>query len=298
MSFTVTSRGDTCPLLDTHQHLIYRKRFRYSWAESIPALATGEFSLRDYWDRAAPAGVDRSLFMESGVDDEYWQDETRYLLSLAGDPANRICGVIAGCRPESDPAGFDAWLDETAETKVVGYRRILHVEPDELSTSDRFVRNVRQLGTRSKTFDLCFLERQLPFAVELARRCDDTRLVLDHCGVPDIQSGDFDHWRRQISRLAELPNVTCKLSGVVAYCPSDRPLEESVRPYVAHCIDAFGFDRLVWGSDWPVCNTTSDLAAWASIFRKFLTTESAATAKAVCMGNALRIYGAGGPGFR
>jgi predicted TIM-barrel fold metal-dependent hydrolase len=285
-------------LLDTHQHLIFRNRFRYSWTESIPALAAGDFSLQDYWDRAASAGVDRTLFMESGVDDEFWQDETRYLLSLAGDPANRICGVIAGCRPESDAASFDAWLDETAETKVVGFRRILHVEPDELSTSGRFVRNVRELGKRSKTFDLCFLERQLPVAVELARRCDNTQLVLDHCGVPDIQSGDFERWRQSISRLAELPNVVCKLSGIVAYCPSGKPLEESVRPYVAHCIDAFGFDRLVWGSDWPVCNTTSDLTAWASIFRNILAAESTATATAICRNNAVRTYRAGGPESR
>lgn len=269
---------------------MYSDRFRYSWTESIPALSAGTFTLPDYWAAAAPVGVGETLFMEAGVDDEHWQDETRFILSLANEPANRIAGVVAGCRPESDSHSFDAWLDELATTKTVGFRRILHVQPDELSTSTRFVRNVRQLGKRGKTFDMCFLERQLPLAVALARSCEDTRLILDHCGIPDIAAGSFESWRKQISRLAALPHVSCKLSGVVAYCPPGRPLESTLRPYLEHCVEAFGWDRLLWGSDWPVCNTTSDICAWGSMFRKLLAAESADVRHAVFRGNASNVY--------
>lgn len=278
------------PLLDTHQHLIYRGRFRYAWTDAVDALSGGEFTLDHYRDAAAGSGVDRTLFMETGVDDDCWQDETRYALSLAADPRNRIAGVIAGCRPEADAGAFDEWLDELTSTAVVGFRRILHVAPDELSASAQFVRNVRQLGNHGKTFDLCFLERQLPTALTLARSCENTRLVLDHCGVPDIAAGDFESWKNGIRRLASLPHVNCKLSGVVAYCPPGRDPMETVRPYVEHCIDAFGWDRVVWGSDWPVCNTTADLATWGSIFREILATESALNRRAVFRDNALEIY--------
>jgi predicted TIM-barrel fold metal-dependent hydrolase len=287
----VTEREPEELLLDTHQHLVYRDLFRYSWADSVPALREGSFTLADYRAAATGAGVGDTLFMETGVDDEFWQDETRFILALATDPENRIAGVIAGCRPESDADSFDAWLDELAPTRVVGFRRILHVMPDELSTTEGFVRNVRQLGKRGKAFDMCFLERQLPLAVTLARRCDNTRLVLDHCGVPDIAAGDFAGWKEQISRLAALPHVCCKISGVVAYCPPGRPLDAAVRPSVEHCIEAFGWDRLVWGSDWPVCNVTSNIRAWSAIFRELLAAESADVRHAVFRGNAAKVYG-------
>lgn len=278
------------PLLDTHQHLIYRDRFRYSWADSVPALSAGDFALSDYRARAAQIGVSKTLFMETGVDDDCWQDETRYALSLADDPASRIAGIVAGCRPESDAGSFDAWLDELASTAVVGFRRILHVEPDELSAGASFVRNVRQLGKRGRTFDMCFLERQLPQAVALARSCDDTRLILDHCGVPDIARGNFEAWKRDIGRLAALPHVSCKLSGVIAYCPPGRDPATTIRPYLEHCMEAFGPDRLVWGSDWPVCNVTADINTWGSIFRDLLAAESNDVRHAVFIGNAVEIY--------
>lgn len=287
----MTDRPVAEPLLDTHQHLIYRDRFRYAWTDAVAALSAGDFTLEQYRDAAAGIGVERTLFMETGVDDDCWRDETRYSLSLAADPGNRIAGVIAGCRPEADSASFDAWLDELASTAVVGFRRILHVAADELSTSAQFVRNVRELGKRDKTFDLCFLERQLPIAVRLARRCENTRLVLDHCGIPDIAHGDFATWQDEIRRLAALPQVSCKLSGVVAYCPPGRDPKAAVRPYIEHCIDAFGWDRVVWGSDWPVCNTTSDLASWGSLFREMLAAESADHRRAVFSDNAREVYG-------
>lgn len=278
------------PLLDTHQHLIYRDRFRYSWADSVHALSAGDFALSDYRAGAAEIGVNLTLFMESGVDDDCWQDETRYMLGVADDPSNRIAGIVAGCRPETDAGSFDAWLDELASTAVVGFRRILHTEPDELSASPQFVRNVRQLGKRGKTFDMCFLERQLPLAVNLAGSCDNTRLILDHCGVPDIAGGNFEMWKRDISRLATLPHVSCKLSGLIAYCPPDWDPATTIQPYLEHCMEAFGPDRLVWGSDWPVCNVTADIDTWGSIFRNLLASESNDVRKAVYMGNALEIY--------
>jgi predicted TIM-barrel fold metal-dependent hydrolase len=278
------------PLLDTHQHMIYRDRFRYSWTDSIPALRAGDFTVSDYWGPAAEIGVSKTLAMETGVDDDCWQDETWYMLTLADDPANGIAGIVAGCRPETDAGSFDAWLDQLASTAVVGFRRILHVVPDEVSASAQFVRNVRQLGKRGKTFDMCFLERQLPRAVALARSCDDTRLILDHCGVPDIASGNFESWKRQIRRLAALPHVSCKLSGVIAYCPPGRDPATTIRPYLEYCMEAFGRDRLVWGSDWPVCNLTADIDTWGSIFRQLLASESDDVRNAVFMGNAVEIY--------
>jgi predicted TIM-barrel fold metal-dependent hydrolase len=209
---------------------------------------------------------------------------------LANDPSNKIAGVIASCRPEADALRFDAWLDELQDSRVMGFRRILHVEPDELSASDIFINNVRKLGNRDMTFDMCFLERQLPVAIRLAQNCDNTQLILNHCGIPDIAAGDFQHWENNIIQLAKLPNVACKVSGVIAYCPTEQATAETIRPYIEHCIEAFGGERIVWGGDWPVCNLTSDLSSWASIFRSLVSMESEDTQRKMCMDNAIQIY--------
>lgn len=278
------------PLLDTHQHLVLSDRFGYAWTDGLPMLRDRAFTLADYRRATAGCGIGRTLFMETAADEADWQDEARHVRALAGEPDNGIAGVIASCRPESDADAFDAWLDETADARYVGYRRILHTEPDDLSDSDGFVRNVRAIGERGRTFDLCFLQRQLPLAFALAERCDNTQLVLDHCGVPDIASGDFSGWRSQIRKLAALPHAHCKLSGVVAYCPEGSDIADSVRPYIEFCIEVFGADRCVWGSDWPVCNLTCGVADWVATFRSILAGESADTRRAVFSGNAERIY--------
>jgi predicted TIM-barrel fold metal-dependent hydrolase len=173
---------------------------------------------------------------------------------------------------------------------VVGYRRILHVMPDELSQSDTFRRNVGKIGAADKVFDMCFLSRQLPIAAELAAACDNTRLVLNHCGVPDIAGGGLDPWRADMTALAALPNVTCKLSGLMAYCAPDAMTAEAIAPYVDHVLEVFGPDRMVWGSDWPVVNLAKGLPEWIAVTREILAKLSDGEATAIANGTAQSVY--------
>ena len=114
--------------IDTHLHLIYRGELGYGWTAGIPALAEGDFTLEDYAGLAQGRGIAGALFMEAGVDDGDFQAEARLIAGLVG--RHGLLGQIAACRPEDD-AGFDAWLDECAGLHVKGFRRILHVMPDE-----------------------------------------------------------------------------------------------------------------------------------------------------------------------
>jgi len=275
-------------ILDTHQHLIYPDRNSYAWTAGIPALADQAFTYEDYSTAAAGCGITRTLFMEADAD--RWQDETAMVLAMADDPDTIIDGVIANCRPE-DGEGFDAWLDTIADTRVVGLRRILHTEPDALSQDDAFAANIRKLADRNLTFDLCFLARQLPIAIELAGRCDGVQLVLDHCGVPAIAAGAMDPWRAHISDLAAMPHVACKISGVIAYCEQGAGTADTLRPWVEHCIESFGWDRIVWGGDWPVCNLNGDLGQWVAASRALVAAEDEANQRKLFHENAVRIYG-------
>ena len=245
-------------LLDTHQHLVYREKASYGWTKDIPLLAEENFILDDYKTLTEGLDIGGTLFMETGVDDPDYQQETRFVKSLADNSDNGMIGLISSIRPESDEA-FETWLEETIEMGVVGYRRILHVMPDDTSQSDIFRKNVRKIGVSGKTFDICFLPGQLPIACELAKACENTKLILNHCGVPDIAGDGLDPWRQDIKALAQIPNVICKLSGLMAYCAPGTSSLETIEPYVDHVLNCFGPNRMVWGSDWPVVNLAKGL---------------------------------------
>ena len=276
------------PITDTHQHLIYPDQWPYSWTDGIPQLARQAFRYEDYLRAIAGAGVTKTIFMETSPDDPHFHAETKLVYELSAQPGSMIAGVIANCRPED--AGFEKYVEIIRHPKLVGLRRILHVVPDEMSQQAGFVENVRRMGRMGLTFDLCFLARQLPLALELAKKCPDTQLILDHCGVPDVAGQALDPWRENIRALAVLPNVACKISGVLAYATPGHATAAAVRPFVEHCIKSFGWDRVVWGSDWPVCNMTTTLGDWVSISRELVRNESEANQKKLFHENAERIY--------
>lgn len=276
------------PLLDTHQHLVYPDRQRYAWMAGAPALAGRRFGLDDYKALTAGAGIGGTLFMEVDADD--WRDEAAMIAALAAGEGSGLLGAIASCRPESDD-GFDAWLDEAAELGVVGFRRILHETTDDVSQGATFRANVAKIGARGLPFDMCFLARQLGIARDLAVACEGTQFVLDHCGVPDIAGGVWEPWHRGIVALAELPNVVAKLSGVFAYVKPGEANLATVRPWVEAVIEAFGPERCLWGSDWPVVNVRGgDLPTWIAAFRAILADYAPAEQEAMAHRTAERIY--------
>jgi predicted TIM-barrel fold metal-dependent hydrolase len=276
-------------IIDVHQHLIYPERYNYPWTSGIPKLVGRSLRYEEYLRAAEGCGIGSTVFMESGVAEPADQDESGFISSLSTESACPILALIATCRPERE--GFERFVDELDRSAVVGLRRILHVEDDGLSRTDRFRENIRLLGTRGLTFDLCFQARQLPLAVELAVACPDVSFVLDHCGVPDVASAESEPWRTDIAALADLPNVACKISGVLAYCDPAHADRAAVTPYVEHCIETFGWDRVVWGSDWPLVEINSSLSDWVTITREIVEGESADKQRKLFTENAQRIYG-------
>ena len=277
------------PLLDTHQHLVYRDIASYGWTKDIPPLAKDNFILEDYKDLTEGFGIDGTLFMETGVDDSDYKKEIKFVKSLANNSDNNLIGLISSIRPETEE-GFEAWLNVTIEMGVVGYRRILHVMPDETSQNEIFRRNVRKIGDVGKTFDICFLPTQLNVAKELAQACENTSMILNHCGVPSIANDGLDPWRQDIEALSQIPNVTCKLSGLMAYCAPGTASLETIEPYVDHVLKCFGPSRIVWGSDWPVVNLGKGLPEWITVTRKILEKLSADEANAIANGTAKTVY--------
>lgn len=269
-------------ILDTHLHLVYPGRFSYPWLGGAPAI-NKPWSVEDYFAEALPLGIESALHMEVDVAEPDMQAETEFVLTLP-----RVVGAIAACRPEHPD--FVARIERLSEMPhVKGVRRILHQAPDDLSQSDLFVENIRHLPDFDLSFDLCVRADQLPIGQRLVERAPDVTFILDHCGVPDVTGAGLDPWREQIRAISRLPNLNAKISGIVAYSGSDWSLD-TIRPYVEHIIDCFGWDRIVWGSDHPVVTLTGSLSRWVEATRQIIAGATLDEQARLLHRNAERIY--------
>lgn len=278
-------------IVDTHLHVIDQAALTYPWLSGVPAL-NRTFSYEEYARDARRVGIEAALHMEVDVAEAQMETETAYVAGLAGRRNSLIVGAIAACRPEGE--GFAAYLERQRDNPLVkGFRRVLHVMPDELSEGQRFRANIKRLAGTRFTFDLCVLPHQLPKAMALADLAPDVQFILDHCGVPDIKGEVFEPWRSHMAEIARRPNVAAKISGVVAYADPESWTLESLRPWVEHTVECFGWDRVVWGSDWPVCTLGGGLSTWAAATRALFGSCSEAERAKLFSGNARKMWALG-----
>ncbi|MDP0498797.1 MAG: amidohydrolase [Verrucomicrobiota bacterium JB022] len=275
-------------LVDTHLHLWDRRQFPYSWTEGVAPLSR-DFLITDYLEAAKGCGISKAIFMEADVDEPHLLDEARAIQQLA-ERYPIIGGIIANARPEQE--GFAEHLDALRRLPLLsGIRRVLHTQPDDLPTQPLFIENLQLLGQYGLPFDYCALPHQLKIAAEVIAQCPHTAFVLDHCGIPDVKGGTLDPWREDMARLAKLPNVlACKVSGIVAYADPASWSVETLRPWFDHVVECFGWDRLVWGGDWPVCTLTASLKEWVDATAALAANASDAERAKLYRHNAERIY--------
>lgn len=277
-------------LIDCHLHLVYPERAEAAWMPEVRIFDNRTFTFEDFDTLAGRSAIRASVFMEVDVREEHIAREAEKIAELIADPKVPVVAQIAACRPEH-AEGFDGWIARADELSIVGYRRILHAGvPDGLSRSETFRHNVRKVGRIGRTFDICVFARQLDQAVELIDDCPGTFFVLDHCGNPDVAAGEREKWRAGIEAVAKRGNVVAKMSGILANCAPGKAGGAEVRPYLEELIEVFGPKRIVWGSDWPVVETRSTLAAWTAITERVLGQLSPADRAAIEWDNAVRVY--------
>jgi len=275
-------------IVDTHQHLWDPQLCRYSWLKNRPALDRA-FHMSDYLEATQGLGVMKSVHLEADVDEAYMLEETKFLFDLAAQAGNPLAGIVASARPEK--AGFESHLEKILGHRMLkGIRRILHTESDDLGQGKTFIENVGRLGSYGLSFDICVLARQLPIAINLVSRCPDTSFILDHCGVPQVKEKILDPWRANIAEIAKYPNVVGKISGLVAYADPANWTAEDLRPYIEHVIACFGWDRVMFGSDWPVCTLAASYAQWVEALQSITKAAGAQNQQKLFHDNAIRVY--------
>src|SRR5262249_55799467 len=223
------------------------------------------------------------------VDEPYMLQETRHLLAFADRTDSPLEGVVACCRPES--TDFRSLLDKIAgHPKLKGIRRVLHTQPDELGQGKTFIENVAALSHYGLSFDICVQARQLTIAINLVSRCPHVSFILDHCGVPEVKARILDPWRGQIREIAKFPNIVCKVSGIVAYADPKRWTTDDLRPYVDHVIACFGWERVLFRSDWPVCTLSATYEQVVEALKTITYGAGETNQKKLFHDNARRVY--------
>ena len=275
-------------IIDTHQHLWDMDLFSYTWCKDYAAL-NRSFRMEDYLRAISGLQIEKSVHVEADVDEPYMLDETRHLLALADQSDNPLEGIVACGRPESED--FKSYLDKIAgHPRLKGIRRVLHTQPDEVGQGVTFIKNVAALSGYGLSFDICVLARQLPIAIQLVSKCPDLGFILDHCGVPQVKEKNLDPWRSHITEIAKFPNVSCKISGLVAYADPKRWTMEDLRPFVEHVIASFGWDRVLFGSDWPVCTLSASYKQWVETLQAITQGAGEVNQRKLFYDNAVRVY--------
>lgn len=272
-------------VVDTHLHCWDRSRFRYDWLEGA-----------GFPERFTPADITvsgsdrwRAVFMEADRTPAQALAEARWALALGTeDPAPVEVVAAVAYAPLGDGA-IDALATLSAVDGVTGIRRLLQDEPAAFFADATLVADLRAVGDQGLVFDACVRDHQLGALATLAAAAPDTTIVLDHLGKPDTSdpaNAAHGDWRTGLDALAARDNVVVKLSGAVPTAGSFTP----VRPWVEACLEAFGPERAVLGSDWPVSRTagTAHRDWFAFVLEECGLTAS--EADAVSHGTAERVY--------
>ena len=246
-------------IIDTHQHLWDTSNLNYPWLEDFDALEK-RYLIEDYRRATVGLNVVRSVHVEGDPAPEHVIKEVKWLTQIAKDDG--MIGAIVSAAPLEEP-NAEAILEQLTESElVVGVRRMAWHRPDhQFYSSSELIEGVQRLEKFDLSFDLCAHYEQLPAAIELVKATPNIRHAVNHCGGPDIQGGRFQPWADHMSELASFDNVHCKISGIVTRA-SENWTKEELKPYIDHLVSAFGYERLMFGSDWPVCTLAAEYADW------------------------------------
>jgi L-fuconolactonase len=275
----------TSMIIDSHHHHWKYNLEDYGWMDDSMKLLQQDYLPEDLEPLLKKTGVSGTVVVQARQSLE----ETEWLLELARENSfiHGVVGWVDLCSP-----GLEEQLEQyAAYPELVGVRHVLHDEPeDNFMLKPDFKRGISQLQKHGLVYDLLLFPKHLSRASQLVKDFPEERFVLDHLGKPFIKSGQLQPWEADIKELAALPNVWCKLSGMVTEADHKSWKQEDFLPYMAVVLNSFGTDRVMLGSDWPVCNLAGTYQEVMEIALEFINSLNSTERKKLQYQNAIDCY--------
>lgn len=271
--------------IDAHHHLWSYSAAEYGWIGDAMQALRRDFLPAELRSEISAAGIDGTVAVQA----RQTLEETRWLLDLAHQ--NAFIGGVVGWAPIASP-GFSQVLDDLrTDSKLKGFRHVLQDEPDDAyALRDDFQRGLKLLQDTGLVYDILIYARHLPVTAQLVDLHPDQIFVLDHLAKPKIAAHELSPWREQLRELAQRPNVVCKISGMTTEADWQSWTLADLEPYLATALECFGPQRLLAGSDWPVCNVATTYQRWWDTLREWAAPLSDSEQEAIFGGNAARVY--------
>ncbi len=270
--------------IDSHVHHWSLRRGDYGWLRPDMHSIYRDFGAADFDPLRRAAHIDRVILVQAAATIE----ETAYLMTLARRSAY-VMGVV-GWLDFDDPDAAQLTHAAARDLRLLGLRPMIQdIDDDRWMLSGVLDPMLQSMAAHGLVFDALVRERHLPHLYTLALRHSDVSFVIDHAAKPNMTPLGFAGWQAPIARCASLPNVHCKLSGLLTELAPAQNAEDLER-FVRHLVDTFGAERLLWGSDWPVLNLASDYQTWHDLSRTLLASLSSEAQDGIFGDNALALY--------
>ena len=269
--------------IDAHVHFWNYNPIRDSWMEGMEILQQN-YLPENLLPTLSNAGIDSIVAVQA----EQSETETLFLKSLAdGNPS--IKGVV----------GWVDLLNENIEERleyfsqypiIKGFRHIAQGEPEGFLLQENFIRGIKALAKYNYTYDVLVYHHQLSDALKFMQQFPEQAFVIDHCAKPDIKNKNIDRWKKQMNEIALLPNVHCKLSGLLTETNWKQWKAEDFYPYLDVVFNTFGTDKILFGSDWPVMLLSGEYLEWQELLMNYMNHFSKEEKDKVFGLNAVKFY--------
>lgn len=270
--------------LDSHQHFWEYDSKRQDWITPDINRIRRNFLPGDLFPILQDAKMDGCIAVQA----EESLRETDFLLDLAYQH-EWILGVVGWVDLKNDK--LDELLDAYSDTqKLVGFREVLQSKDPQYMLQEEFIRGVQKIGDRGYSYDILIFPHHLSATLELVNKCKNQRFVIDHLAKPYIKDGEWKEWKKAMALLAERELVHCKLSGMITEADWKKWTPDQLFPYLEIALELFGPERLMYGSDWPVCLLAGEYEKFWEVIEQF-TSALSLTEKDRIMGEtALEFY--------
>ena len=282
--------SETLPIVDAHVHLWDPRQFTMPWLADSPIL-NQHYGSQEYREHTVGLPIEAMVYVEVAVEPEEALREARHVVELARQEP-RLQAIVPAAPLERGLA-VRAYLESLVALSplIKGVRRNLQDETDpNVCLQPDFVAGVRLLAEFGLSFDLCIKHWQLASAIELVRLCPNTAFILDHIAKPDIHHGLLDPWQTELRTLASLPNIVCKVSGMVTEANPTTWQPADLEPFVSVVLEAFGEDRVLFGGDWPVVLLASPYLRWYETLASLTEHLPLSARRKLWAENARRVY--------